>query len=333
MGERGKPRKASSLLHRRRCRTPRVKLRRRNQCARHCRLCWSSGGHSPRQLVQDLGDWQDFHAEKEVEESQRDSGQDASDCRCPLEREFLARHPQWHDHWKVTVRNETSHGGNITVHHHHTRVTTLWNERTRCRESCRSSSVVCNASSPQSQRQSDRQFRDRESCRSAGTVLSAGSPQSRLQWDHDRSDVTIISSFTLQFLMVNTYYNIYPWVFKPLNLKEIARNASVDVQVSQLCRVWTCASPDRTGESKDIWREWQGEEATRHVCESLHSQESKACQVKVHYIKITDFTCCFLVYIEEQSVTNISCCEICGPRIVPLFSQNREDWILWWPLP
>jgi len=39
--------------------------------------------------IQDLGDWQDDHAEKDLEECQRGSGQDVSVCRCPLEEELL----------------------------------------------------------------------------------------------------------------------------------------------------------------------------------------------------------------------------------------------------
>jgi len=39
--------------------------------------------------VQDLGGWQDDHAEKDIEDSQRGSGQDAPACRCPLEHELL----------------------------------------------------------------------------------------------------------------------------------------------------------------------------------------------------------------------------------------------------
>jgi hypothetical protein len=54
-----------------------------------------------RRLVQDLGDWQDDHADTDLEESQRDSGQDASACRCPLEQELLGRHLQWHGSGKA----------------------------------------------------------------------------------------------------------------------------------------------------------------------------------------------------------------------------------------
>jgi hypothetical protein len=44
--------------------------------------------------VKDLGDWKDDHVEKDLEESQRGSGQDAPACRCPLEQELLDRHLQ-----------------------------------------------------------------------------------------------------------------------------------------------------------------------------------------------------------------------------------------------
>jgi hypothetical protein len=46
--------------------------------------------------VQDLGGWRDDNAEKDLEESQRDSGHNAHACRCPLEQELLGRLPQWH---------------------------------------------------------------------------------------------------------------------------------------------------------------------------------------------------------------------------------------------
>ena len=60
--------------------------------------------------MQDLGGWQDDHAEKDVEESQRGSGQDAPACRCPLEQELLGRRPQWHEKSKATVRFEATRG-------------------------------------------------------------------------------------------------------------------------------------------------------------------------------------------------------------------------------
>jgi hypothetical protein len=60
----------------------------------------------PGGCVHDLGSWQDYHAEKDLEESQRGSGQDAPASRCPLEQELLeqevleqellGRRPQWH---------------------------------------------------------------------------------------------------------------------------------------------------------------------------------------------------------------------------------------------
>jgi len=46
--------------------------------------------------VQDLGGWQDDHAEKDVKESQRGSGQDAPASRYSLEQKLLGRRPQWH---------------------------------------------------------------------------------------------------------------------------------------------------------------------------------------------------------------------------------------------
>ena len=49
------------------------------------------------------------HAEKDLEESQRGSGQDATVCRCPLEQELLGRLPQGHNHSKATFRDQTAH--------------------------------------------------------------------------------------------------------------------------------------------------------------------------------------------------------------------------------
>ena len=49
-----------------------------------------------------MGGWQDEYAEKDLEESQRGSGQDAPTSRCPLEQELLGRHPQWHARDKAT---------------------------------------------------------------------------------------------------------------------------------------------------------------------------------------------------------------------------------------
>jgi hypothetical protein len=47
--------------------------------------CFCSRSTVSRRLEQDLGGWKDDHAEKDLEESQRGSGQDTSVCRCPLE--------------------------------------------------------------------------------------------------------------------------------------------------------------------------------------------------------------------------------------------------------
>ena len=52
--------------------------------------------------------WQDDHAEKDVEESQRVGGQDVHACRCPLEQELLGRRPQWHGQGKAPVRDEAA---------------------------------------------------------------------------------------------------------------------------------------------------------------------------------------------------------------------------------
>jgi len=72
--------------------------------------------------VQDLGGWQDDHAEKDVEESQRGSGQDAPASRCPLQQELLGRRPQWHGNGKAPVRSEATHGdvSPLLHHQHHT---------------------------------------------------------------------------------------------------------------------------------------------------------------------------------------------------------------------
>jgi hypothetical protein len=59
------------------------------------------------------------HAEKDVEENQRGSGQDAPASRCPLELELLGRRPQRHGKGKAPVRSEATHGdvsaGRITT--------------------------------------------------------------------------------------------------------------------------------------------------------------------------------------------------------------------------
>ncbi len=71
--------------------------------------------------MQDLGGWQDEHAEKDFEESQGGSGQDAPACRCPLEQELLERRPQWHGKDKAPVRFEAAHIDDRMVPYHHTR--------------------------------------------------------------------------------------------------------------------------------------------------------------------------------------------------------------------
>ena len=76
--------------------------------------------------MQDLGGWQDDHAEKDVEESQRGSGQDAPARRCPLEKELLGRSPHGTAaEKKATVSYDAAHGGEIKC-----RITTL--ELPRC---------------------------------------------------------------------------------------------------------------------------------------------------------------------------------------------------------
>jgi hypothetical protein len=65
--------------------------------------------------VQDLGGWQDDRAEKDLEESQRGSGQDVPACRCPLEQELLVRRPQWHEKGKAAVRFEATRGDDSAV--------------------------------------------------------------------------------------------------------------------------------------------------------------------------------------------------------------------------
>jgi hypothetical protein len=57
-----------------------------------------------------LGDCQDDHTEKDVEETQRGNGQDVSVSRCPLEQELLGRRPRWYGQGKVPLRFETTHG-------------------------------------------------------------------------------------------------------------------------------------------------------------------------------------------------------------------------------
>ncbi len=66
-----------------------------------------------------MGSWQDDHAEKDVKESPRSSGQDAPVSRSPLQEELLGRLPQWHGKGKVPFRSEATHGdvspGRITT--------------------------------------------------------------------------------------------------------------------------------------------------------------------------------------------------------------------------
>ena len=76
--------------------------------ARRRPFCCSSGSHSPRRLGQDFVGRQDDHAEKDLEENQRGSEQDALTCRCALEEELLGRRPQWHERGKATVRFEAA---------------------------------------------------------------------------------------------------------------------------------------------------------------------------------------------------------------------------------
>ena len=80
--------------------------------------------------MQDLNGWQDEHAEKDLKENQRGSGQDSPATRCPLEQELLGRHPQWHGKGKAPVRSETTHGDVSAVPHHHTRTAQLCNYKT-----------------------------------------------------------------------------------------------------------------------------------------------------------------------------------------------------------
>ena len=57
-----------------------------------------------------MNGWQDEHAEKDLKENQRGSGQDSPATRCPLEQELLGRHLQWHGKGKAPVRFEATHG-------------------------------------------------------------------------------------------------------------------------------------------------------------------------------------------------------------------------------
>jgi hypothetical protein len=79
-----------------------------------------------RRLEQDLGGWQDDHAEKDLEESQRGSGQDDPACRCPLEREgLLGRDHQSHICSEDTLGDDTPHIDDSLVPHQYTRVSNL----------------------------------------------------------------------------------------------------------------------------------------------------------------------------------------------------------------
>ncbi len=65
--------------------------------------------------MQDLGGWQDDHAEEDLEESQRGSGQDALACRCALEQEVVGRRPEWHGRGKARVRFHETRGDDSLV--------------------------------------------------------------------------------------------------------------------------------------------------------------------------------------------------------------------------
>jgi hypothetical protein len=84
----------------RRDRAPRVNLRRRTLVLLAADAPFAAALDAvPAEesgLVQDLGGWRDDNAEKDLEESQRDSGHNEHACRCPLEQELLGRLPQWH---------------------------------------------------------------------------------------------------------------------------------------------------------------------------------------------------------------------------------------------
>ena len=63
-----------------------------------------------------MGCRQDDHAEKDLEESQTGTGQDAPACRYSFEQEFLGRRPRWHGRWKAAVRFEATRGVHSPVH-------------------------------------------------------------------------------------------------------------------------------------------------------------------------------------------------------------------------
>ncbi len=64
----------------------------------------------------------DDHAEKDLEESQRGSGQDAPACRCPLELDGIqARNQELHACSGDTLCDDTSHFDDTLVPHQHTR--------------------------------------------------------------------------------------------------------------------------------------------------------------------------------------------------------------------
>jgi hypothetical protein len=70
--------------------------------------------------VQDLGGWQDDHAENDLEESQKGCGQDALACRCPLEQELLGGLPQWQSLSKAEFNSCTACCDVHQVPHYHT---------------------------------------------------------------------------------------------------------------------------------------------------------------------------------------------------------------------
>jgi hypothetical protein len=63
--------------------------------------------------VQDLGGWPDDHAKKDLEDSQRGSGQDWTVFRCPFDQDLVGRRPQWET-------NEAARGSDSTGPYHNT---------------------------------------------------------------------------------------------------------------------------------------------------------------------------------------------------------------------
>ncbi len=123
-----------------------------------------------------MGGWQDDHAEKDVEESQRGRGQDGSASRCPFEQVLLGRRPQCHGKRKAPVRFEATCGNDsptstparvlqecwCSAERWLTSISATIKSEQPVKASSRSAGAVPSTGSPQSSRQCHRSCRGRE---------------------------------------------------------------------------------------------------------------------------------------------------------------------------